>query len=384
MESISEKLKSRLAKRREDNAFRSLRVPTMRIDFSSNDYLGLARSSSLKKAWLKAIEQSNLPMGAGGSRLLTGNSELVEKLEQTIARFHHAAAGLVFNSGYDANLGLLSCIAGRQDTIIFDRLVHASIREGIQLSPATSFGFAHNDLEDLGKKLSKAQGQIFLVLESVYSMDGDCAPLQEMAALAKRYHAALIVDEAHATGVYGPRGEGIVVEEELEQEVFARIHTFGKAMGNQGAIILGSKELRDYLINFSRAFIYTTALPHYTLLAIREAYQYLADQPERVVTLKNNIKLFLSLLTEEAKKQSIPSDSAIQVILVEGNTKVKSCADYLQSLGVDVRPILSPTVPKGKERIRICLHHFNTNEDIQKLAKGINDYVANEIEVAHE
>jgi len=384
MESISEKLKSRLAKRHEDHAFRSLQVCKEGIDFSSNDYLGLARSPALKKKWLAALQQPDTQMGAGGSRLLTGNSPLAEQLEQTIARFHHAPAGLLFNAGYDANLGLLSCIASRTDTIVFDRLVHASIREGIQLSPASSLGFAHNDLEDLEKKLSKAKGQIFLVFESVYSMDGDRAPLREMLALAQKYKAAVIVDEAHATGVYGPSGEGLVVEEGLEKEVFARIHTFGKAIGNQGAIVLGSETLRDYLINFSKAFIYTTALPHYTLLAIQQAYQLLMAQPERVTELRSKIDCFLSSISPKSKKHCIPSDSAIQVVLVKGNTKVKAFAKYLQTRGLDVRPILSPTVPKGEERIRICLHHFNTTSEIQKLTEGINDYIANEMEVAHE
>ena len=384
MNPISEMLKSRLAKRQEDHAFRSLQLHQQGSDFSSNDYLGLARSPVLKKRWLTALQQPDIWMGAGGSRLLTGNSHLAEQLEQTIASFHQAPAGLLFNAGYDANLGLLSCIAGREDTIVFDRLVHASIREGIQLSPASSLGFTHNNLEDLEKKLSKARGQIFLVLESVYSMDGDRAPLKEMLTLAQKYHAAVVVDEAHATGVYGPSGEGLVVEEGLEKEVFARIHTFGKAIGNQGAIVLGSETLRDYLINFSKAFIYTTALPHYTLLAIQEAYQLLIAQPERVAELNSKIDLFLSSLSKESKKHRILSDSAIQVVLVKGNTRVKAFARYLQTRGMDVRPILSPTVPKGEERIRICLHHFNTAEEILKLAEGINDYIANEMEAAYE
>ena len=211
--------------------------------------------------------------GSGGSRLLAGNYPLIEKLEKSIASFHDAEAGLIFNSGYDANIGLLSCIALKEDTILYDQLIHASLRDGIRLGYAQSFSFEHNNPASLELRLKQAAGTVYVVTESLFSMDGDLAPLQEMAALCEQYNAKLIVDEAHATGIVGEHGEGLVQHLQLQSKCFARIHTFGKALGVHGAIVLGSSFLRSYLINFSRPFIYTTALPPCTVQHIAEAYK---------------------------------------------------------------------------------------------------------------
>ncbi|HLK28560.1 MAG TPA: aminotransferase class I/II-fold pyridoxal phosphate-dependent enzyme, partial [Puia sp.] len=246
-------LHKKLNERKEQNAFRQLRLPDHKIDFCSNDYLGIVKNNLI--IWNQTenckLKTENLRHGSTGSRLLTGNYPLIEETEKLIAKFHEAPSGLIFNSGYDANVGLLSCVPQRGDTIIYDYLSHASIRDGIRLSFAESFSFAHNRLDDLEKKLKVSKGNVFVVTESVFSMDGDCAPLNEIVSLCEKYNAHLILDEAHATGVVGEKGEGLAQHLGLHEKFFARMHTFGKAVGCHGAIVLGSKTLHDYLINFS-------------------------------------------------------------------------------------------------------------------------------------
>ncbi len=241
----------KIEERKSAGSLRQLKLVRGMVDFCSNDYLGLA---SLLK-----VGNPGLQLGSTGSRLLAGNYPLIEEVEMEIAEFHQSEAGLIFNSGYDANVGLLSCVAQKNDTIIYDSLSHASIRDGVRLSFAQSWAFNHNDLVDLEKKLQLATGQLFVVTESVFSMDGDKAPLVEIVELCKTYKAALVVDEAHATGIIGDKGAGLVQAMGLQQHCLARVHTFGKALGCHGAIVLGSKILRTYLINFARSLIYTTA-----------------------------------------------------------------------------------------------------------------------------
>lgn len=370
MESLDHRMKTALDQRKALNAFRTLTFGPKGIDFSSNDYLGFVDSKAFNQVAFNNHNQS----GSTGSRLLTGNSEACEALEQQIALFHKAPSGLIFNSGYDANLGLISSLAKRGDTIVYDQLVHASIREGIILSRANAYGFEHNNLLQLEKKLSKAKGQVFVLVESVYSMDGDKAPLVEILALAKKYDAALIVDEAHATGVYGPKGEGVCVELGIEDQVFARIHTFGKAIGAQGAIVLGSLTLRAYLINFCKSFIYTTALAPMSITVIQSAYSKLMNDPSLVHELQKRIEYFKTNLDGKVIRQMITSDSAIQIVLCQGNTNAKSLATKLSESGYDVRPILHPTVANGNERVRICIHLFNTYEEIKGLTMVLNNY----------
>ncbi|RZL31360.1 MAG: aminotransferase class I/II-fold pyridoxal phosphate-dependent enzyme, partial [Pedobacter sp.] len=225
-------LESKLKERTENGLLRKLTSTSLPSDFSSNDYLGFAQSSTLKnliKTQTEAI--SNIKNGSGGSRLLSGNHSYTEQTEQFIANFHQAPSGLIFNSGYDANVGLLSSIPQRGDTIITDELIHASLIDGARLSYADRFKFKHNDLTDLDQKLRNAKGIIYVVVESVYSMDGDLAPLTEICNLCEKYNANLIVDEAHATGIFGEKGKGLVVQLKLQSKVFARIVTFGKAIG---------------------------------------------------------------------------------------------------------------------------------------------------------
>lgn len=368
---IDEYLAKKLATRKTQNAYRELQLPSGLIDFCSNDYLGLARLE------LKSSATSLTPTswGATGSRLISGHSQLAEQLEFFLAQFHQTEAALLFNSGYQANLGLLSCLSTRHDTIVYDQLIHASLRDGIQLSPAKAFNFAHNDIEDLARKLQLAKGQKIVVIESIYSMDGDEAPIADILSVCEKYDAQLIVDEAHATGVFGPAGEGVVVARGLQDQVWARIHTFGKAVGAHGAVIVGSQLLKDYLINFSRAFIYTTALPDHLLERVQQAYGEILKR-EKTKKLVEIIDRFKAHLSPESLLHFTDSQSPIQSLIVGGNSQTKDFSTLLRKAGFDVRAILSPTVASGKERLRICLHTFNTLEEITTLTGLINKNIS--------
>ncbi len=363
-------LDKKLVEREENNSLRSLTLNSGLIDFSSNDYLGLAQSAEAKLAIANYfLENDAYKLGATGSRLISGNSAFAEDLENEIAQFHQAQAGLIFNSGYDANLGLFACIAQKGDTIICDENIHACIIDGARLSFAQRFTFKHNNLESLENKLKNSQGNIFIAVESVYSMDGDMAPLKEISALAKKYNANIIVDEAHATGIIGEKGEGLVQHLGLQKHIFARVVTFGKALGCHGAIVLGSNKLKNYLINFARSFIYTTALPLHSLVTIQTMYAQMAKQKD-IERLKNNISHYKSQFYN-TKFQLIESDSAIQCLIIPGNEECKNTALYLQQNGFDVRAILSPTVATTKERLRICLHAFNSEAEILRLCETL-------------
>lgn len=352
---LRRKLDERIAKQ----SLRSLRLSQGLIDFCSNDYLGIAHQHLLSSS-----STANLASGSTGSRLLAGHYPLVEETEKQIAEFHQAAAALIYNSGYDANLGLLSSVPQKGDTIFYDQLSHASIRDGIRLSFAQSFSFVHNDMADLKKKLVQATGTVFIVTESVFSMDGDICPLQELVAMANENKAHLIIDEAHATGVLGKQGEGLVQELGLQTAIFARIHTFGKACGCHGAVVLGSEQLRSYLINFSRSLIYSTALPEHAVAMIAESYRLFPAMHVQRKQLEQLIDIFQHTTIRYEK---LSSSTPIQGIVVPGNKAVKELAASLQQEGFDVRPILYPTVPDGKERLRIVMHAYNTVEELRRL-----------------
>lgn len=363
-----------LHKRKAQNALRLLGTNNQLIDFCSNDYIGFARSEILHKAIEKECGLLNTPSnGSGGSRLLTGNTSYAEIVEKKIAHFHHTEVGLIYNSGYDANIGLFSALGQKESTIIYDELIHASVHDGIRLSRASSYPFKHNDLEHLETRLKIASSITYVAVESIYSMDGDTAPLTEIAALCEKYNANLIVDEAHATGVTPNKGKGLVQLLNIETKVFARIHTFGKALGCHGAIVIGSNLLRDFLINFSRSFIYTTALPLKSLIAINEAYQLLEHSERLINTLNENIIYFKNCISENKQIPLIKSNSPIQCIIVNGNEEVKALSTLLLKNKFDVRPILSPTVPKGVERLRICVHAYNTTAEINNLVRCISE-----------
>ncbi|MCJ8211188.1 8-amino-7-oxononanoate synthase [Mucilaginibacter sp. RS28] len=364
-------LQQKLLQREEAGNLRSLKPGNTLIDFASNDYLGFSKDHRLQELITRELENQHHQTGSTGSRLLTGNSVYAEDLERGIANIHNAEAGLLYNSGYDANLGLFSSIAQRGDTVIADELIHASIIDGIRLSNANRYTFKHNDLSSLEEKLKNAKGNVFVAVESVYSMDGDLALLLPIAEICDRYGAALIVDEAHAIGVFHT---GLVDQLQLQEQVFVRVVTFGKAMGCHGAIVLGSEVLRNYLVNFSRSFIYTTAAPLHQLAAIKCAYQLLENADDDIDLLHNNIALLKDLLAHSGI--NIPGQSAVNCIITGNNEKAKALALQLNQAGIDVRPVLSPTVAAGTERLRICMHTYNTETEINLLAKTIIDFYA--------
>jgi len=370
LEGINKFISENLKNRTDTNSLRTLKPENDLIDFCSNDYLGFAHSIAFKRMFETEMKKyPNYQMGSGGSRLLAGNDRFTEDLENEIAEFHLAERSLLFNSGYDANIGLFSSIPQRGDTILSDEYIHASIIDGIRLSHATRFVFKHNDLKSLKQKLKLAKGKIFIVVESIYSMDGDEAPLSEIAKIAIKFDAALIVDEAHATGIFGKSGRGLVHELGLCNQVFARIITFGKGLGTHGAAVLGSEQLRTYLINFSRSFIYTTASSFLSHLAIKVAYKFLKNHDHQTM-IHERIKQFK--LKVNSAIHLLPSNSAIQIILVPGNTKAREAALKIQKAGFDVRAILSPSVAIGTERLRICLHNHNSVDEINMLCAAIN------------
>ncbi|MFL5752211.1 MAG: aminotransferase class I/II-fold pyridoxal phosphate-dependent enzyme [Bacteroidia bacterium] len=363
-----EKLNTLLTNRIRLGTYRQLKTVNGLVDFCSNDYLGFSKSAGMEKT--SAALLSSEGTGSTGSRLISGNTVYAEELEKKIAQYHNSPAALLFNSGYTANLGLLSSAPQKNDLILFDELSHASIFDGIRLSFAKHYKFRHNDVSHLKELIARHESgveNIYIVVESVYSMDGDRAPLRELGALLsdKRF---LIVDEAHATGVFGNKGKGCCEEEEIETKCFARVVTFGKALGAHGAAILGSEALRNYLINFSRSFIYTTALPYENLKNIDAAYQLLSATDQQA-HLHNKIKLFRNLCSGAVNL--LPSHSPIQCFLIEGNAEVEKKSVLAQDSGFDIRPIKSPTVAEGEERIRICIHSFNSDEEIKKLVETL-------------
>ena len=285
---LPKNLTAKLETRKQNNAFRKLSFPNDLIDFASNDYIGFSKNKSIfEETHQYLIENNSLQNGATGSRLLSGNHKVYQEAEGFISKFHQSESALIFNSGYDANVGFFSCVPQKGDLILYDELCHASIRDGIQLSNAKAYKFKHNDFEDLeGKitnyKLRITNQEIYIVTESVFSMDGDTPNLEELAQLSEKYKCHLVTDEAHALGVFGDKGEGLVQQLGLQDQVFARIMTFGKGLGCHGAAIVGSQELKDYLINFARSFIYTTGLSPHSVATILVGHQHLETEKKTI------------------------------------------------------------------------------------------------------
>lgn len=370
---LPKKLQQKLDNRFNNNALRALKPQNDLVDFSSNDYLGFSKSKSIFSRASKLLEVNNIVQnGATGSRLLSGHHKLYSILEAELCQFHNSKAALVFNSGYDANIGFFSSVPQRGDLILYDELIHASIRDGISMSKAKSYKFKHNDLSHLNAILEREQQKtIYIVSESVFSMDGDTPDLKNLVSLSKKHNAYLIMDEAHAVGVFGENGAGLIQSLQLEKDIFARIITFGKALGCHGAAVLGNDVLKQYLINFCRSFIYTTALPPHSIATIIASYEALKQTKNNQILHKN-----ISIFKSEMKKYGlnttcINSHSAIQCCVISGNNKVKQISKYLETQGFNVKPILSPTVPEGFERLRFCLHTFNTKEDIIAVVKAL-------------
>lgn len=378
MKKLPEILFNKLNVRLQNNALRKLPQETDLVDFSSNDYLGFSNSKLIFDTTHQyLLEHNQIQNGATGSRLLSGNHSIYKTVEDYITQFHQAQSALIFNSGYDANVGFFSAVPQKGDLILYDELCHASIRDGIQLSNAKAYKFQHNDLEDLERLLVRnSEKTIYIVTESVFSMDGDTPNLEELVQLAEKHDAYMVVDEAHALGVLGDNGEGLVQSLHLQDTVFARIMTFGKGLGCHGAAILGSQELKSYLVNFARSFIYTTGLSPHSVATILMAYQQLEKATDSQQQLKNNIAHF----NQEKNRLSLKplfvfSKSAIQSAIIPGNERVKSIAHQLQSKGFDVKPILSPTVPEGQEPLRFCLHSYNSENEITQIVQLLSNCI---------
>ncbi|WP_269226996.1 aminotransferase class I/II-fold pyridoxal phosphate-dependent enzyme [Flavobacterium eburneipallidum] len=376
-------LASKLEIREQNNALRKLPIPNNLIDFSSNDYLGFSKNKTIfEETHQYLINNNSIQNGATGSRLISGNHQIYQEAEKYIAEFHQSESALIFNSGYDANVGFFSAVPQKGDLILYDELCHASIRDGIQLSNAKSYKFKHNDFEDLERLILKPTTNnqqpttIYIVTETVFSMDGDCPNMEELIAVAEKYNCHLVVDEAHSLGIFGEHGEGLIQMLGLQDRLFARIMTFGKGLGCHGAAIVGSQELYNYLVNFARSFIYTTGLSPHSVATILVAYQHLQTEQSAIEQLRKNINHFnqqkniLGL-----KPMFVHSKSAIQSAIIPGNQNVKSIAIQLQEKGFDVKAILSPTVPEGQERLRFCLHSYNTKEEISEVLALLSNFV---------
>ena len=384
MENFPKSLLQKLQQREEQNALRRLTFPNNLIDFASNDYIGFAKNKLIFDQTHQLLLDKNIKTnGATGSRLLSGNHTLYTEAEAYIAQFHQTESALIFNSGYDANIGFFSAVPQRNDVILYDELCHASIRDGILMSNAKSYKFGHNDFEDLERLIKRFQTElveVYIVTESVFSMDGDCPNMEELTTLSQKYNCLLVIDEAHALGVFGDPealgGEGLVQSLGLQDKVFARIMTFGKGLGCHGAAILGSENLKNYLVNFARSFVYTTGLSPHSIATILIAYQHLEKDQESLKALKNNIIFFnQEKMRMGLKPLFVYSKSAIQCAIIPGNENVKSMATQLQDKGFDVKAILSPTVPQGQERLRFCLHSYNSENEISEVLELLATFV---------
>ncbi|CAD0001209.1 aminotransferase class I/II-fold pyridoxal phosphate-dependent enzyme [Flavobacterium salmonis] len=375
---IPENLIQKLEKRKHNNSLRQLPSFSNLVDFSSNDYIGFSKSESIFKLTHDyLIENGIIQNGATGSRLISGNYSLYQITESFIAEFHEAESTLIFNSGYDANVGFFSAVPQRNDVILYDELSHASIRDGISMSNAKSYKFNHNDFEDLERLILKFPNtNIYIVTETVFSMDGDSPNLEELVELSEKHNCYLVLDEAHTLGVFGEKGEGLSQYLNLHNRIFVRIITFGKGLGCHGAVVLGSNELKEYLVNFARSFIYTTGLSPHSVATILVAYQHLEFEKKKIENLRHNIICFnqqKNLLG--LKPIFVRSKSAIQSAIVPGNENVKRIAQQLQDKGFDVKAILSPTVPEGQERLRFCIHSYNSEKEINQILELLRDLV---------
>lgn len=389
MKKLSKSLQQKLELREKQNTLRKLPAPNNLVDFASNDYIGFAKNEIIFHETHQFLIDNNFKVnGASGSRLLSGNHILYNETENYISKFHNTEAALIFNSGYDANLGFFSAVPQRNDIILYDEFCHASIRDGIQLSNAKAYKFEHNNFEALEKLITKFQSptsnlqfpNFYIVTESVFSMDGDSPNMEELINLSEKYDAYLVVDEAHALGVFGSPetsgGEGLLQSLGLEDKVFARIMTFGKGLGCHGAAILGTQELKSYLVNFARSFIYTTGLSPHSIATILQSYKHLTKEKAKIQKLKDNIVFFnQEKLRLGLKPIFVYSKSAIQCAIIPKNEKVKKIASQLQQKGFDVKPILSPTIPEGQERLRFCLHSFNSETEISNVLELLATFV---------
>ena len=367
-------IRKALSEREKAGLLRRLETAPGGIDFCSNDYLGLARDRRLRRKIAALAADSAAPQGATGSRLISGNHPEIEALEARLAEFYSSEAALVFSSGFAANLGLLASLGGVVQTLVCDRLLHASAIDGGRLSGAERVIFAHNDMRDLKARLGELpSGETAAILvETVYSMDGDFAPLEEIAVLAEEHDAAVVVDEAHANGVLGPGGRGGVVAAGLQDRVLARLVTFGKTLGLQGGAVLCSRDLRDYLANFARSFVFSTGVSPLWSAGVQAACELLEELSAEREQLQDNVAYFRERAAESAQPW-LPGGSWIQCLRVPGVRRVVRVGGILRSRGLAALPIRAPTVSEGEERIRVCLHAYNTREEIDLLFGAVDE-----------
>ncbi|KAJ0296940.1 hypothetical protein COL5a_010509 [Colletotrichum fioriniae] len=457
-----------LARRESKSQLRRLTlVPAGSADFSSNAYLSLSTHPEVQARYLSRIKAHLGPspppypsrkvdaeddstttklngsgngngkihgaslLGSGGSRLLDGNVSLAESLERDIAAFHRGPAGLLFNSGFDANVGLFSCAPQAGDIIVYDELIHASVHDGMKLSRAEKkIAFAHNTVDpaeaqqqwpqslsevlsrltdgEEGRLVREGRKRVFVAVEGIYSMDGDVAPLKKVVECVERLlprgNGLVIVDEAHSTGLLGPRGRGLVCQLGLEDRVWARVHTFGKAMSCSGgifdisqsgvflclkltlrtAIVLCSHITRSYLINYARSLIYTTAMPFTSLASIKTAYDFIANGHSEPLLrhlwslINQTNELLLELLERHRPDRNLmhlASGKPRSPIIPLFTSDPRSLAQHCQKKGFMLRPIVAPTVPVGSERVRICLHAGNSVEEVEGLVSAIEGWL---------
>jgi 8-amino-7-oxononanoate synthase len=345
------------------------------IDFCSNDYLGLAEHPALREAVLHAVANGTR-MGGTASRLLSGQTEGWRKVEEDFAHFAGTEAALFFGSGYAANMGLLSALVGPDDVVYSDTLNHASLIDGMRLSGARKVIYPHLDLGALENSLRQDAGapwRRIIVTESVFSMNGDIAPLKEMAALAEKFGAAMIVDEAHATGVQGKCGCGLAAQEGILAHVLATIHTCGKALGSAGAFVCGPVVLKDHLINHARTFIFSTALPPYFAEQISAAVKLASGMDsERQTLLRRASELSRSL--QRVGFDTGGSASQIVPVILGSNEDAMQAAAQLQRDGFAVRAIRPPTVPAGRARLRLSLTVRIAEEELKRLVRSLVEW----------
>jgi 8-amino-7-oxononanoate synthase len=367
---LNQRMKADLEALRARDQFRELASPPG-IQFSSNDYLGLSSDPRLKDAITRALREDDR-VSSTGSRLLSGNSERWEQLEQRFAEFVETEASLYFSSGYAANIGLLSSILKEGDTVFSDSSNHASLIDGIRLSRAAKVIFPHSDLGYLEEALRRTggSGEKIIVVESLFSMDGDRAPLRELITLAERYGAALIVDEAHAIGVEGLGGRGLVHSIGRSECILATVHTCGKALASMGAFVAGSQTLRDYLINRARTFIFATALPPYCAAQIQEALSLSIGADADRDHLRD-LSRHLRRRMKAAGFDTGPGNSQIIPLILGSNEAALRCAGAMNAAGFAVRAIRPPSVPAGTSRLRLSLHSKLSFADIDAFADAL-------------
>ncbi|ORY77650.1 pyridoxal phosphate-dependent transferase [Leucosporidium creatinivorum] len=398
------------------------------VDFSSNDYLSLARSPVLRTKVLAALKALPSPYGPPSSRLLDGNSSHHLALEAQLAAFFCAETGLLFNSGFDANVGAWTVLPDEEDWIVYDELIHASVHDGMRaarVEKGKRRSFKHNDVEDLQRVLKDilradsgvktGERSVWVGVETLYSMDGDLSPLKEIVELVEsmlpKGNGHMVVDEAHSTGLYGNQGRGVVCALGLANRITVRVHTFGKAMACSGAVVLCSPLIRSYLINYARPLIYSTAMPHMNVIAIKTAFDMLEEGHGDAVAAHVHylstllLQLLSAFLSPTSSPVSLPptlalttapspaattaaltpnASPSLQPMLLTSpiipliTASPRPLSRFLGEKGFLVRPITYPTVPKGQERVRVCLHAGNTEDEVRRLSEVVSEWVRDE------